>query len=286
MFAFPRGTMPNDDRILDDLVEQLHACLADAMRQTRAEPFASPVTVAEIYQDLVPYRTVRSRLGFEMNADYEHTLLRMLAGEGGLARIEPREARDELRAELEAPNPNVGLFRKFAGCDVWISVPREGVRVEPRATPAPAAAAARHQEEPEPQVAAWVDPQAADSTWENGPDAPELLLEEEVVDEIDIVDAVLYEMPAEPAPVQAAPAAAAATQHDSTNGRAAMHQASGHCAFCDSALPKGRSVKFCPYCGMDQSMHPCSSCAEPLEPDWRYCIACGTESAVAAAASS
>jgi hypothetical protein len=279
--------MRNDDQIMDDLVQQLHACLASAMRQVRAEPFATPVTVAEIYQDLVPYRTVRSRLGFEMNADYEHTLLRMLAGEGGLARLDPREARDELRAELETPNPNVGLFRKFAACDVWVTAPREGARVEPFPASAPAAVAARHEEQPAPQVAAWVDPPAAEPDWEGGPDAPELLLEEEVVDEIDIVDAVLYEMPAEPALTPAppvAPAAATPTPQDSINGRA-MHKASGHCAFCDSALPSGRSVKYCPYCGMDQTLRPCGSCAEPLEPDWRFCIACGAESGVPAPAS-
>jgi hypothetical protein len=121
--------MPNEDRLMDQLVERLHACLAQALNRSRVEPFIAPVTVAEIYQDLVPYRAVRSRLGFEMNADYEHTLLRMLAGEGNHVRLEPKEARDELRAELRAANPNVGLFRKFAGCDVWVATPRDGVRL-------------------------------------------------------------------------------------------------------------------------------------------------------------
>ena len=64
-----------------------------------------------------------------------------------------------------------------------------------------------------------------------------------------------------------------------------MHKASGHGAFCDSALPSGRSIKYCPYCGMDQTLRPCGSCAEPLEPDWRFCIACGAESGVPAPAS-
>jgi hypothetical protein len=48
-----------------------------------------------------------------LNADYEHALLRLLAGEGDLARIEPREVRDKLRLELESPNPNVGIFRRL-----------------------------------------------------------------------------------------------------------------------------------------------------------------------------
>jgi hypothetical protein len=328
MAAFLRGTMPNNDRVMDQLVEQLHACLAEAVRQSRPEPFVSPVTVAEIYQDLVPYRTVRSRLGFEMNADYEHTLLRLLAGEGEYARLEPKEAREELRAELATPNPNVGLFRKFAGCDVWIATPREGARLEPYFAPpafappaakAPAAkppatkavAAGRMTEDtlptlpewqrqpPAPAAApsAWAQPPAVQPAWDDTGDAPELLLEEEVIDETEVVDAVLYEVPAETAPFEKPvapsqveaeatppeqPVASAAI--DSSNGRMAMPKASGQCAFCDSTLPGGRAIKFCPYCGMDQTLQPCASCSEALAPDWRYCIACGAPSGVPVAA--
>jgi hypothetical protein len=287
--------MPNEDRMMDHLVEQLHACLADAMRQSRAGAFDSPVTVAEIYQDLVPYRSVRSRLGFEMNADYEHTLLRLLSGEGNHARLEPQEARDELRAELNMPNPNVGLFRKFAACDVWIAAPREGAWVPPVVEPAAAPAATPSaapftastpavptlpHEETRTAGQVWDPP--AEPLWEEIHDAPELLLEEEV-DETDIIDDVLFEMPTEPKledePPPAAEERPLSTTVDSNNGRALMHVASGHCAFCDSHLPTGRLVKFCPFCGMDQSLHPCAACAEPLQPDWRFCIACGTQTA-------
>jgi len=34
--------------------------------------------------------------------------------EGRLARIEPAAAREQLERELESPNPNVALYRKFA----------------------------------------------------------------------------------------------------------------------------------------------------------------------------
>jgi len=82
---------------MDDMViAQLHRTLVDAIRRNRPEAIDRPVTVAEIYQDLVPYRTARTTIGFEMNADYEYALLRLLAGEGDLARIEPREVREDL----------------------------------------------------------------------------------------------------------------------------------------------------------------------------------------------
>lgn len=105
------------------VVERLHRCLVEAILQTRPEGLERPVTVAEIYQDLAPYRAVRSILQVEINADYEHALLRLLAGENGYVRLEPEDAQKELRRELRSPDPNVGLFRKFAACDAWVNPP-------------------------------------------------------------------------------------------------------------------------------------------------------------------
>jgi hypothetical protein len=103
-------------------VGRLHDHLVEVLKQRRGPGFSGPVTVAEIYQELVPYRAVRSEAGFGMNADYEHALLRLLAGEAGLARLEPDSARAEIEAELESANPNVSIYRAYAGCDVWIRV--------------------------------------------------------------------------------------------------------------------------------------------------------------------
>jgi hypothetical protein len=61
-----------------------------------------------------------------------------------------------------------------------------------------------------------------------------------------------------------------------TEERAHQHGAEhGPCAFCDANLPKGRNIRYCPFCGADQSMIPCAACGEALEPTWIYCIACG-----------
>jgi hypothetical protein len=128
-----------------DELQRLHQALVDAMHRTRGNNFGRPVTVSEIYQELVPYRAARGLIGFEMNADYEHALLRLLAGESDLAQIEPAEVREQLRLELDSPNPNVSLFRKFANCDVFVA-PRAGV-FEPRApSPEPAEAEAAEAE--------------------------------------------------------------------------------------------------------------------------------------------
>lgn len=130
--------------MLDPIVKRLHRSLVQALRARGADSLDRPVTVAEIYQDLVPYRSVRETLDVEMNADYEHALLRLLAGEGGLARLEPESARDELRKELDSPNPYVGAYRNFAACDVFITAPAAddeigaGIHVGVQRAPSPA----------------------------------------------------------------------------------------------------------------------------------------------------
>ena len=337
--------MVHDDRVTDDLVLRMYICLASALRRSRKDPFGSPVTVAEIYQDLIPYRTVRSRLGLDMNADYEHTLLRLLAGESDLARLEPREARRELESELGSANPNVGLFRKFAACDVWITAtdagdeaapaavaarPRDGAGwppagavddlpllgeerpeeiADPEPTPIDAsritdfgwaepstAPAAREAAGPTPEAvdpspaeptiaeeemaAAGRDGQPADQQPETAPVeldsfGAELLLEDEVVDAAEVEGGIVEGTP-EPAlePLEK-------SMPDSSAVRPSA-KVEGSCSFCDTPLPGGRAVKFCPFCGADQSMLPCGACGEPLERGWRFCIACGAVSQVQA----
>jgi hypothetical protein len=326
------------DYLIDDgLVDRLLAALADALRRTRKDPFGAPVTVAEIYQDLVPYRSVRTALGFQMNADYEHTVLRLLAGENELAKLEPDEAREELRSELDTPNPNVGLFRKFAACDVWIlrteltlgdatesTDKPERVAPPPTHEPAPLHEApplrepapmheppAVHAPDPVTQPAAEsaspVDTSEDDLPVleletelvgeEAGGEGPvdgdnlewaesvpegewsdaegELLLEEEVQDPPDTPDTSVR--PAAAGAHEPMPQPEAAVMFDSSQsqGTIATAHAAGSCSFCQGSLPGGRVVRFCPSCGADQSMQPCGSCREPLDPSWKFCIGCG-----------
>jgi hypothetical protein len=101
-------------------IQRLHRLLVDAIQRASGD-LATPVTVSQIYQELVPYRAARSAAGFEMNADYEYAVLRLLSGEDDLVRLEPPEVRTLLQRELESPNPNVSLFRAYANCDVYVS---------------------------------------------------------------------------------------------------------------------------------------------------------------------
>ncbi len=131
-----------------EVVARLHRFLVGALEGSRPTPFDQPITVAEIYQDLAPYRNAREVIGVDLNADYEHALLGLLSGLDDRARLEPEGARDEVRRELQSPSPNVTLYRKFAACDVWIRPLREGGGVSSATTPDRAASEPAPAQEP------------------------------------------------------------------------------------------------------------------------------------------
>ncbi|MFW6079856.1 MAG: double zinc ribbon domain-containing protein [Gemmatimonadota bacterium] len=270
----------------DAVVDKLYRCLVDAVREQRPDAGARPVTVAEIYQDLVPYRSVRDALGVGLNADYEHAVLRLLAGVGGHAHIEPPEVCEELRRELDSPNPNVALFREFAACDVRIRLPDPtprdaGAAVSPSATDgrdgAQPSASGAGEPATEAGGAPRLDPPLRDGA---APPSDELEPERRVVGRRGTARAVPHPDAAPPTALGGPadpPGSDAAGRADSTRAPSTDHSARGErCAFCDEALPTGRSVRYCPYCGADRRRRPCSACGEVLEPDWRYCVACGT----------
>jgi hypothetical protein len=304
-----------------EAVDRLYGRLADAMRRSRRDPFAMPVTVAEIYQELVPYRLVRDDVGFGMNADYEHALLRLLAGEGELARLEPPTAREVILRELRTSNPNVSIYREYAGCDVWIREPAGGNDVdEPGDLPeldwleaiseaelgvAGAGTFAFLDEEAEDAVAgeatngAQAPGPAAQQTSQREPSAasPRQATSEQSAPaqsgapQQQAVASPPAARPAaatpapgrtttSPAPATGAVVARPAAAGSAAPGASAVAQpaaAASACAFCDSPLPANRSVRFCPYCGNDQTTRPCGDCGEVLQVGWLYCVACGSE---------
>jgi hypothetical protein len=109
---------------MSDVLEQFHRTLVEEIRAHRPEYLSGPFTVAEIYQNLVPYGTHRDRIGVDMNGDYEDALLRMLAGEGEYLLLESEHALRDLREELRSSSPNTGLYREFAAVDVRLNPAR------------------------------------------------------------------------------------------------------------------------------------------------------------------
>jgi hypothetical protein len=237
------------------LLERFHAVLVEEIRSQRPEYISSPFTVAEIYQNLVPYGSHRDRIGVEMNGDYEDALLRLLAGEGGFLVLDSDAALRNLREELESSNPNTGLYREFAAVDVRLNsdaVDGSHGAVQPELA-SDELVFLDDEPEPEPE--------------------PEI----EAQDEIEILMLDELAPPEEPAAddffaendVDDTPA-------DETTANDVADTPSA-CRWCRADLPQRTNVNFCPFCGQDIHVVPCPNCSEELEPTWSFCLACGTE---------
>ena len=79
-----------------------------------------PLSLGDLYRRIVPYRASRRALDLDSSEDYELLLLRLAAGESGLARTEPAEARDRLAQEIQSPNPDLRLIYQFDDATVHL----------------------------------------------------------------------------------------------------------------------------------------------------------------------
>lgn len=287
----------------DEALERLYELLANALEEVRPASFDSPVTVAEIYQELVPYRAVRAEVGFGLNAEYEYALLRLLSGEAGLVRLEPEQARDEILRELRTLSPNVSIYRDYAGCDVWVRPRRDAPPSRaaqpgrPEATPAgsamrPAQGSRAAGTSPEEEVVGIARQEGQDGSAGERP-VPTPASATAGSPSAAGRGSATHARPGEPdtgpgtaahasasAPSRAvrgvqAVQAARALRPDGALAEAVVLAGARRCGYCDSDLPSHREVRFCPWCGGEQATRPCAGCGEPIEPGWAYCVACG-----------
>jgi hypothetical protein len=63
-----------------------------------------------------------------------------------------------------------------------------------------------------------------------------------------------------------------AQPQSATPPRSSKHQG---CRYCGGRLPDGRTVTFCPHCGLDLTKRQCPACSSRLEVQWRFCVTCG-----------
>jgi hypothetical protein len=94
-------------------VERLFRQIVRNLSATDPSRLRRPLTLGDIRDHIVPYRTNRRPLELESSEDYELALIRLCAGEGGFARTEPVEVRAEFQAEVTSPNPDLSLLRKY-----------------------------------------------------------------------------------------------------------------------------------------------------------------------------
>ena len=122
---------------MDDL-DRVFQRLVQNVKSRSPDQLALPFTVAELYEQLIPYRHNRRELGIETNQDYEIAVMRLLSGERGY--ITGDDAmQDSLKKEIASQNPDTGAFREFATSQISISpaAPDNRARDESKTPPPP-----------------------------------------------------------------------------------------------------------------------------------------------------
>jgi hypothetical protein len=111
---------------------------------------AKPLLLGEIRNSIVPYRANRRALELESSEDYELVLMRLCAGENGLARTGPDEVADEFRREVGSSNPDLTLVQRHENAVVHLD-PKAAAKAldpQPDVAYAPREAAAAEMERP------------------------------------------------------------------------------------------------------------------------------------------
>jgi hypothetical protein len=206
----------------------------------------APLAVGSLLDRTLSYKQARRLLKLETSEDYELLVLRLLAGEGGLAVSEPGEAGDIARTVVAAKVPDLDVLQRLRSATMTFTdeaVGRlEGVRPLPSSGP----------DEPPPG-----GPVAGRSSGE-----PDRVF-----------------------PIRRPPEPAASTATPTPRGDpgpppefltgVAFTPPGGTCWGCGSGLPAGRTVNFCVECGADQRTPQCASCGAAVERQWKHCPECG-----------
>jgi hypothetical protein len=231
---------------MDD-VDRLFQYLVNHLATNAPGYLERPFQISELYQRLIPYRFHRDALRFDTIEDYEMAVLRLLAGERQYARIDPEDVQRALADEAALPNPVPGAFREYAAATMTLSpsAVRRFVKTDEAYAPPP-------PEDPDETTFRPVEPAVspAPTPPPSPPPAPEPTQPAEpTVPMAGIISS--YDLPFE-------------HLDDTTD-----------CPGCGETLPVDRDVHFCPFCGLRLAVVPCRQCGEPLEPEWRFCAACG-----------
>lgn len=264
----------------------MYEVLLEEIRTHRPELLDESFTVAEIYQNLMPYRTHRDRIGIEMNGDYEHALLRLLAGEGGYVTLESDAARQRLREELESLHPDTGVYRNFAACEVRLN--DEGM---------PSRAGGGGEGEEDRGAVGGIAGAVEEADESSGPDRPSssngsgtARIVDEPGEEVQEPEGAVGERRSEGPGAEDAEAAEAGDvaasgrpldlegpEEDEDEKPRAEADPDATCPWCREQLPERDDLEFCPFCGSRVDLVPCPECGTELEAGWLFCVACGTQ---------
>jgi len=208
-----------------------------------------PVTVGDLLDEFVPYGAARRDGGFDTHDDYLHALMRLISGERSFV-FGDDLMQDDLKAELETPNPDLSVIRTYAQTKLKLNTARiqevlAGDRDIDLRPPTPIG---------KPRISAAL---AAARAERASTPTPEPMTE-----------------PLQHGAIQQAFDAYAGSQREGDAGPPAVFVDRG-CPYCAQPLPAGRTVKFCPSCGLNLLVRRCPGCSAEIESGWKFCVTCG-----------
>jgi hypothetical protein len=234
-----------------------------------------PFEVAELYQNILPYRHHRRELGLETNQDYELVLLQLLSGARDYL-VVGDEMRERLARELASPNPDPGVFREYSTSQIALSPSavrrfQSGVAdTEPALATAGSVTSAETTSRATSQRAPAAPVTTSPRSSSSAATAPSLMAQPAprrpaaTAPGASTTSAAPTQTPRTPAP----PVSARPTQ-------TVVPQAGEHCRYCNGALPGGRRITYCPHCGQNLTVVNCLACGTELELGWKFCTTCG-----------
>lgn len=234
-----------------DHLDRLFHRLVNNVRARNPAHLTLPFSVAELYEQIVPYRHNRRELGIETNQDYEVTVTRLLSGERGYL-LGDESMQESLRRELESHDPDVSAFREFATAEVSISPNAlQGVGSAPRRA-----------------TGAGTDAEGATPAAQSAPREPA----EPAAETVRAPDTAGSTPQSVAVPGTASPAPSRIPEEP--------FSPDAGCRYCGTTLPEGKQVKFCPNCGQNLSVNRCPACGSEIEAGWKFCITCGRAAGV------
>lgn len=103
-----------------DTLDRMFTVLVRNLRAKQPASLTGPISVADLHQQILPYRHYRRELGIETNQEYELALMELLTGARGYLDVDER-LRDGLGKELASVSPEPSRVRDFADAQVSIN---------------------------------------------------------------------------------------------------------------------------------------------------------------------
>lgn len=254
--------------------------LVQNVRNGYPDYLTRPFEVAELYQNLIPYRHNRREMEIDTNGDYEVALCQLLAGERGYVSGDA-EMQEAVREELLSPNPNTAIFREFAASRVALS--QDAIRRHDQMTVdvgAPAAIlAAATPGAPRRSPIAGTQPGGVQSQSRTSPppaSPPRPAPMPPASSSFPPIPPASGPGGAERlAPASSRPPAERTSTPVTTPRASTSATAGAACRYCGGSLPAGRPAVYCPHCGQNLTIQRCPACNTELELAWKHCITCG-----------